>query len=61
MDATNLRSEVPIGARVRRDQIREPQKGRLPDGTLDRPACGLEVQPFGVTSTPSGSSGRTRP
>jgi hypothetical protein len=33
VDATNLRSEVPIGDRVRRDQNREPQPGRLPDGT----------------------------
>ena len=43
MDATNLRSEVPIGARVRRDQNRKPLPGRLPDGTLDCLACGSEV------------------
>jgi hypothetical protein len=49
VDATSLRSGVQIGARVRRDQNREPQTGRLPDGTLDCPACGSEVQPLGRT------------
>ena len=55
MDATNLRSEVSIVARVRRDQSREPQTGSLPDGTLDCSACGSEVQSLGASSTPSGS------
>jgi hypothetical protein len=55
VDATNLWSEVPIGARVRRYQDREPQTGRLPDRTLHCPACGSEVQLLGAPSTPSGS------
>jgi hypothetical protein len=54
MDSSKLRSEVPIGARVRRDQDREPQTGRLPDRTLHCPPCGSEVQPLGASSTPSG-------
>jgi hypothetical protein len=53
VDVTNLRSEVPIGARVRRDQNRKPLPGRLPDGTLDCPACGSKVQPPGASPTPS--------
>ncbi len=55
MDSSKLRSEVPIGARVRRDQNREPQTGRLPDRTLHCLPCGSEVQPLGASSTPSGS------
>jgi hypothetical protein len=54
VDATNLRSEVPIGARTRRDQNREAHTRRLPDGTLHCPPCGSEVQPLGAPSTPSG-------
>lgn len=54
MNATNLQSEVPIGARVWWDQDGEPQTGRLPDGILHCPACGSEVQPLGTYSTPSG-------
>lgn len=54
MDSLKLRSEVPMDARVRRDQDREPQTGRLPDGILHCPACGSEVQPLGTSSTPSG-------
>jgi hypothetical protein len=53
VDATNLWSEAPIGARVWRDQEREPQTGRLPDRTLHCPACGSEVQPLGASSAPS--------
>ncbi len=52
MDATNLRSEAQIGARVRRDQNSEPQPGRLPDGTFECPACGSKVQPLVASSTP---------
>jgi hypothetical protein len=40
VDATNLRSEVPIGAHARRDQNREPQAGRRPDRTLHCPPSG---------------------
>jgi hypothetical protein len=54
VDTTNLRSEVPIGARARQDQNREPQTGSLPDGTLDCPACGSEAQPLSASSTPPG-------
>ncbi len=54
MDAMNLRSEVPIGARARQNQNREPHTGSLPHGTLDCSACGSEVQPLGGSSTPSG-------
>jgi hypothetical protein len=54
MDSSKLRSEVPIGARVRRDQNREPQTGRLPDRTLHCLPCGSEVQPLGTSLTPSG-------
>jgi hypothetical protein len=53
MDSSKVRSEVPGGAYVRRDQARAPQTGRLPHGTLTCPACGSEVQPLGASSTPS--------
>jgi hypothetical protein len=49
----NLRSEVPIGARARQNQNREPQTGSLPHGALDCSACDSEVQPLGGSSTPS--------
>jgi hypothetical protein len=55
VDAMNSQSEVPIGARVRRDQNRETQTDRLPDGTLGCPARSPEVEPLGASSTPSGS------
>jgi hypothetical protein len=55
VDATNLRSEVPIGARVRREQNGEPQMGSLLDGALDYTASGSEVQPPDTSSTFSGS------
>jgi hypothetical protein len=45
VDATNLRSKVQIGTRVRWDQNREPQSGRLPDGTLDCPAWARRYSP----------------
>jgi hypothetical protein len=54
VDATNLWSEVPIDSRVRRDQDREPQTGRLSDRTRHCPACGSEAQPLGASLTPSG-------
>ena len=59
MDATKLWSEVPMGARVRQDQDREPQTGRLLDGTPHCAACGSEVQPLGASSTPSVSGYRS--
>jgi hypothetical protein len=58
VDATNLRSEVPIGARVRREQNGEPQMGGLLDATLDYTASGSEVQPP-VPPRPSPGLGTT--
>ena len=51
MDATNLRSEVPIGARARRDQNKEPQAATsLTERSTARPP--------GLGTTPKHTAGR---